>query len=429
MALGATEQSGHPVHRVRAWSVWALAAAAFGFAFFMRVSPSAMGDDLMRDFAVGAAVLGNLSAIYFYIYAGSQIPIGALMDRWGPRLMITLSIGLAAVGAGIFAIAEILYVAYLGRFLIGAGSACAFVGGLILAGRWFPPHRFAMMSGLTMLGGMAGGMLGQGPLASLVDAWGWRTTMLASAGFGAALALLVWLIVRDDPSPGAASSVSVKSGGDTLRGVKETLSNFQIWFVLAVGASFSGPLLAFGALWGVPYLMVKFGLERPDAALYTSLNLLGWALGAPLGGWLSDFLGRRKAPLLVAGLLNIVCLAILFYLPGIPLTVTAGLIFAVGTLSGTMVITYALAREITPPATHGTVTGFINMGTVGAGAILQPIIGLLLDWQWDGRIIDGARVYALEAYDTAFACLMLWAVLGVVSLAFLRETHCRPAVA
>lgn len=428
MALGTTEHSGHTAPGVRAWLVWGLAATAFGFAFFMRVSPSAMGGDLMRDFAVGAAVLGNLSAIYFYIYAGSQIPIGALMDRWGPRLMITVSISLAAVGSAIFAVSEALYVAYLGRFLIGAGSACAFVGGLILAGRWFPPQRFAMMSGLTMLGGMAGGMLGQGPLAALVEAMGWRATMLASAGFGAALALLVWLIVRDDPSPQAASATAARGREGTLRGVKATLSSIQIWCVLAVGASFSGPLLAFGALWGVPYLMVKFDLDRPDAALYTSLNLLGWALGAPLGGWLSDHLGRRKAPLLVAGLLNVSCLAILFYLPGISLPVSAGLIFSVGALSGTMVITYALAREITPPETHGTVTGFINMGTVGAGAILQPIIGLLLDWQWDGRMDDGARVYALEAYDTAFVSLMIWAVLGIIAVAFLRETYCRPVV-
>lgn len=387
-----------------------------------------MGGDLMRDFGVGAAVLGNLSAIYFYIYAGSQIPIGALMDRWGPRLMISVSIGLAAAGSGIFAIADGLHLAYLGRFLIGAGSACAFVGGLILAGRWFPPHRFAMMSGLTMLGGMAGGVLGQGPLATLVDAVGWRATMLGAAIFGAVLALLVWLIVRDAPGSKPASNSRVGATGGTMRGVGKILSNIRVWCVLVVGASFSGPLLAFGALWGVPYLMVKFGLDRPDAALYTSLNLFGWAMGAPLGGWLSDHLGRRKAPLMVAGLLNICCLATLLYLPGISLPVAAGLILCVGVLSGTMVISYALAREITSPETHGTVTGFINMGTVGAGAILQPIIGLLLDWQWDGRTLDGARVYALEAYDTAFICLMVWLGIGVVFTTFLRETHCRPTV-
>jgi len=411
----------------RAWIIWALAASGFSLAFFMRVSPSVMGDDLMREFAVGAAVLGNLSAIYFYIYAGAQMPIGALTDRWGPRAMIAGSTMVAAAGAALFAVAPDLGTAYVGRFLIGAGSACAFVGTLTLSGRWFAPNRFALMSGLTMLAGMAGGLLGQAPFAVLVGAVGWRDAMLAPACFAALVSVLVWALVRDRP-PGAAPAESGDRGVGVLASMRITVSSFKLWCVLLTAASFTGPLLAFGALWGVPYMMTKYGLERPDAAFYVSLNLFGWAFGAQFSGWLSDRIGRRKSPLIVAAILNLSCLSALFYLPGVSLGVSAALIFAIGGLSSTMVISYALAREITPPSAHGSVTGFINMGTTGAGAVLQPICGLLLDLQWDGRVEAGVRVYALAAYEWAFGFLVAWAAAGLVLALVLPETRCRQQV-
>ena len=416
-----------PGNGITAWTVWTLAACGFAFGFFMRVSPSTMVEDLMRDFAVGAAVVGNLSAIYFYVYAGIQLPVGALMDRWGPRLMITGSIALAAAGAALFASAQDIAIAYLGRFLIGAGSAVAFVGSLSLAGRWFAPNRFAFVTGLTMLAGMIGGILGQAPLAYAVGIFGWRTAMLASACFAIGLTVLIWAIVRDRPT--GTETGHDRVSGAAWRSIAWTLTMPRIWVIAAVAASFSGPLLAFGGLWGVPYLMAKFGIERPDAAFYISLNLFGWALGAPVGGWLSDHVGRRKLPLLLACVANVSCLALLLYLPGVSLAATACLIFLTGLLGGTMVISYAVARENAPAAIHGAVTGFINTATVGAGAVLQPIIGVLLDLQWDGRMVDGARVYTVEAYDTAFASLIAWAVMGLVFIAFVRETYCRPQAA
>ncbi len=132
----------------RALFIWALAALAFGYAFFQRVAPSVMVEDLMRDFGANATVLGQLSALYFYPYALLQPPLGALLDRFGARLMLTIAVALAAAGTLAFALAPTLWLAYVGRFLIGAGSAVGFIGSMALAARWFPPRRFATMAGL-----------------------------------------------------------------------------------------------------------------------------------------------------------------------------------------------------------------------------------------------------------------------------------------
>lgn len=410
---------------LRPWGIWALGGIGFGLAFFMRVSPSAMVGDLMRDFAVGAAVLGNLSAIYFYVYAGLQIPIGTLMDRWGPRLMIASSVAVSGLGAVLFGVAPTVEIAYLGRALVGGGSACAFVGSLILVGRWFPPNRFAFLSGLTMFVGMAGGIVGQGPLAVLLTVTDWRTTMFGAAAFAAALSAAVWLVVRDHPDEAnAAARANTARNANLLGNVAAAMRIAPVWIIGGVAASMSGLLLAFGGLWGVPYLMVRFGIGRPDAAFFTSFNLIGWALGAPLCGWFSDRIERRKAPLLAAAIVTLASLVALFF-GGFGLAVSTALIFLVGLSSGCMILCFALARENTPHSIHGSVTGFINTGTVGAGALLQPIIGLLLDWQWDGTIVEGVRVYSAGAYEIAFLSLVAWSAMGVACALAVRETYCR----
>ncbi|MBT5415448.1 MAG: MFS transporter, partial [Rhodospirillaceae bacterium] len=131
--------------------MWSLGAMAFAYAFYQRVLPSVMVEELMRDFAVSGAVLGNLAALYFYVYAGMQIPIGAALDRWGTRRLLTFALTLATAGSVLFALADSLVLAYLGRLMIGLGCAVGFVGTLHIVAAWFPHRRFAFMSGMTML--------------------------------------------------------------------------------------------------------------------------------------------------------------------------------------------------------------------------------------------------------------------------------------
>jgi len=413
-------------HRSRAWLVWALGAASFGYAFFQRVTPSVMVSDLMREFQVGAAILGNLSAVYFYAYAGLQIPVGLMLDRWGPRRMLTIAAAVAAVGSLLFALAHTITAAYLGRLLIGMGSAVGFVGTLKLAAHWFPPNRYAFLGGMTMLVAMIGGVGGQAPLAFAVAAVGWRGTVLAAAAFGAVLALLTWVIVRDrppgDPVP-EARTVSARSLAADLGAV---LRSRQNWAVAVYGGCMSGPMLAYAGLWGVPHLMEAYALERPVAAGSASLMLIGWAVGAPAGGWISDHLGRRKLPMAMTAGLGLIGWLALLYAPGLPIAAAWGLLFATGAVSGGMVVCMAVARELVPVRLSGATTGFVNTANVGAGAVLQPFIGFLLDLNWDGFLLAGARVYSVGAYHVALAVLPGCALVALLMALSVRETWCRP---
>ena len=140
--------------RVRALAGFVLAAAFFGYGFMLRVQPSVIVADLMRDFAVGAAALGGLSAFYFYGYAGMQVPVGMLMDRFGPRRLMPVALLLCAGGLALFATARALEMAALGQVLVGARAAFSFLGALTVAVQTLPMRHFGLLTGLLQAVGM-----------------------------------------------------------------------------------------------------------------------------------------------------------------------------------------------------------------------------------------------------------------------------------
>jgi len=405
------------------WLVWGLAALFYCYGFFQRVAPSVMVDELMTDFAVNAAVLGNLSAFYFYAYASLQLPIGVLVDHWGARRMLIGAALLCGLGSLLFAKADSLTMAYVGRLLIGAGAGFTWVGTLKLASQWLPPKRFALVTGMTLMSGMIGAVAGQAPLAAAVAAFGWRGTLLVAAFVAFAIAVLLWLIVRDKPSS-VVHEVATQTAG-LLHGLKLTMKNWQSWYAAVYGGTMAASMLAFAGLWGVPYLMQVYGLDRPVAAASTSILLIGWGIGAPLAGWLSDHLGRRRLPMLISALSVLIILSVYIYVPDLPLEVIYTLLFLHGVFNGGMVVCFAAAREHNRPESAGATLGFVNTMVMASGAIFQPLIGWLLDVNWDGVINAGSRVYSPEAYKMAFLSLIACSVVAVVMAALLRETHGR----
>ena len=312
-----------------------------------------------------------------------------------------------------------LAAATAGRFLIGASAAFSLVGSMAVAGQWFRADRFAILSGFAMAMGMAGGVFGQAPLRLAVEASDWRTTTLALAAGGLALAVAAWATVRDR----WRGSGGV---GAALGGLGIVLRHRQTWLIALVGLGTSAPLLAFASLWGVPFLETAYSLPRAHAATLTSVIFVGWGVGAPVIGWLSDRIGRRKPPLVAGLLLETAALAALVYVPGLPLPVLACLCFLVGFFGSAQIVCFPLVRENHLPALSGTAIGFLNGMVTGAGALFQPLVGLLLDLAWTGETSLGARVYDAGGYRLALASLMACCLGGLLCLVAVRETYCRP---
>lgn len=411
------EEAARPV-RTLAYLGWLTGALFFFYAWVVRVAPSVMIEELMRDFAVGAAAIGNLSAFYFYGYAGMQVPIGMMMDRFGPRRLMTAAAGVCALGCILFAMSTAFWGVAAGRFLIGASAAFSLVGAMAVAGQWFPARRFALLSGLAMMMGMAGGVFGQAPLRLVVERYDWRTAMMITAVGGLLIAVAAWTSVRDRHRGSGGV-------GQVFGGLGHVLRNPQTWLIAVAGLGTTGPLLGFAGLWGVPYLEATHGIDRTAAAAVTSTLFIGWGVGAPLFGWFSDRIGRRRLPFIIGVVLCAAAMAALVHVPGLSLPAVSALCFLCGFGGSSQIVGFAAVREHNAASLSGTAIGFVNGMVTGAGALYQPLLGWLLDLAWGGQMEAGARIYDPSAYRFAFNAIVAGAVIGLLCTLAMRETHCR----
>ena len=412
--------------------MWGLGAGLYLIAFYQRVAPAVITRELSLDFGLSAAGLGNLSAFYFYGYVAMQIPTGLAADRWGPRRVLSLGAALTAAGTLLFALAASVAWANAGRLAIGGAAGVAFVCMLKLASHWMPARHFAFASGVALFTGVLGATLAGAPLRLAVDAFGWRTVMVASAAATAVVALAIWLVVRDDPAERGYASYSPGHGADAgsvLSQLREVLAHRNSWLLFVIPGAFSGIILTFAGLWGVPYLTTVHGFTLRNAALTCTAMLVAWSFASMAYGPASEHIGRRK-PLYFAGLAaTLATWSVVVLVPGLPPAALVALLLGVSVSSAAFIVTFAFAKESVPARVGGTASGIANMGVMVGGMVMQPLVGFILDANWRGGMSGGVRTYDFAAYRTAFACMIAWGLLAVVLLAFTRETYCRPRAA
>lgn len=414
-----------------AWGIWALGTALYLAGFFQRVAPAVMTRELMAEFAIAAAALGNLSAFYLYGYVAMQIPTGLMVDRFGPRRVLACGGAVAACGSFLFALAPSFTLAALGRLLIGGSVGVAWVATLKLSAHWFPAHRFALASGLALAAGMTGAVTAGVPLRWAVGEFGWRPVMVAVAAAIAPVGGAIWWLVRDDPAERGYRShfsghLAPGVRGSVWLGLAEVLRYRNSWLMFLAPQGVVGATLSFGGLWGVPYLVSVYGYTTERAAFYCSALLLAWAVGGPVFGALSDRFRERK-PLYLVGSFSALVLWAVLVLAERPLgpALLLALLVVSGFASGCMVIGFAFAKESVPARLAGTASGVANMGAMSGAMLLQPLIGWLLDLNWSGAAAAGVRVYDAQAYRTGFLIMLVWLVAAFAAASLTRETHAR----
>lgn len=413
-----------------AWLVWGCGAALYLLGFFQRVAPAVMTAELTRDFGLTASSLGNLSAFYFYSYVAMQVPTGILADRLGPRRLLAGGALVAAGGSILFASAQGETLAGIGRLLVGGSVAVAFVGMLKLAGHWFAQRQFALATGMALFCGIIGAVFAGVPLRLLVSAFGWRPVMTGAALLTLAVAALIWLVVRDDPSHRGYASHSPghsqgTGGTASIReGFREVLRYRNTWLLILAPGGIVGCVLTFSGLWGIPFLTTHYALTPTRAAAMTSALLVAWAVGGPVLGAASDKLGRRKLLYAIANVVATAAWAVIVFIPNLPMPFLNALLILAGFASGGMIIGFAFAKESVPARLSGTVSGAVNMGVMIGPMILQPAVGWVLDRRWAGLAVEGVRIYDWGAYRAGFTLMIVWAAAACILLPFTRETHC-----
>lgn len=405
------------------WIVWAFGALFYCYEYFLRIQPSMMAGDLMRTYSLDGAAFGNLVAFYYYAYTPMQVFVGVLMDRYAPRMLLSYAILSCAIGSLLFAATDLLWVAQLGRLLVGFGSAFAFVGVLKIATIWLPPNRFAIVAGTTTTLGMIGAMLGDNVLAVMVKHLGWRSTIFSSVVFGFVLAFAIWVIIRDAKGRGRRQHKVIRlTMREVVTGLKHVLQNRQIWIGGLIGFLLYLSLSTFAELWLVPYLQQARGLSVTASAAATSMLFLGWALGGPIVGFISDYIKRRKLPVFCGSLIAGLCSLYLVYSAKLPVDGIYIALVLMGIGCSAQNIMFVTARENAPRKFAGSAMAFTNLLVMAGGMIFQPLVGLFLD---DGvsKVSHGVHIYTAQTYQHVLIILPI-AFFGAMLLSMLlRETN------
>jgi MFS family permease len=404
------------------WVICGLAAVFYCYEYLLRIQPSVMVPELMRQFSISADKFGVIISLYYIAYTPMQVVVGVMTDLYGPRYILSFAVIVCTIGSFLFAIADNLYLAGAGRFLIGFGSAFAFVSALKLASIWLPLNRFALFAGLVTALGMVGGMVGAIGLTHLVKVVGWKATVYGGSILGAILTPIIWMVIRDKQEASATKQSSKIAYKETFYGLKVILFNWQAWAAGLVGCVLYMSLSVFAELWGIPFLKEVYHLDPNQAAVTVSMVFLGWLIGAPLTGWISDRIQKRRFPLLFGCILSAIAISWVIYFPNTPLILVKVLLFLFGVFSSIEVVCFAVGRETSPRHVSGAAVSFINLLVMLGGMAFQPLVGKFLDMNWAGQMEQGIRVYGVHGYQIALSILPISMVVGVLLTLVMRES-------
>ena len=405
----------------RAWSTWLIASLCLLFQFVVQVQPSVMIPSLERDLSLSAEELGFLTSSYFISYLICQIPSGWLLDRVGPRLVLTGSLVLTMGGLVWFGMADSLGSAVGSRIALGVFGAPAFPAAALVASRWFPARRFTLMLGLTESFTLIGGVLVDLGLPSLVALTGRTGSGWILGGCALALGILSWVLVRDHPSnqPGTSPGRGDSHGSPVESRATRVLIDPRIWLAAIHGGLFFSVIATFGGLWGVPFLHLRLGIESAEAAHVLALLFVAGAIGAPLIGLAASRARMRGVMLMIASL---ACTGsafgmVLFTEGSAPIYI---MLIIIGFFSGAYALDLAFVIDVVSARHQGFAMGMANLilGIVGGPLMITLIARAISNSGADpsGSVLD-ATLDQMNVGLSWFAWgLALLIPLGVVLL-------------
>lgn len=425
IAMSQSEKAGRVNQLGFAWIVWGLAAAFYFSDYMARVAPGVMHRSLQMDFGINEVGFGILTASFYFPYILMQIPVGLTVDRLSIRAILTVMSLITALGCGVFGLADGLAMASFGRMLIGFSAAFAFVSSLRLATSWFPPAMLGLLAGLTQALGMLGAAAGEAPVSFLVSNVGWRHSMLIIAFLFIALAGLLYQFVQDKPGLKRHELKKSEPKISIFHSLKIILSHRQTWLNALYAGFLFGPTAVIGEAIGPAYLQYGRGLTAHAAAFATGLIFIGWGISGPLSGWLSDKMGRRKPLMIISALCGIVLTSLFVFYPHIDKTMAYTIFFIFGLTNTGVAIAYAVSTEIHDSNVVGTSIAFTNMISIFVGALMQPLVGRLVD------LVSGPRAYNVETlllsdFQAGLKILPLCSLIALILAFTVKETYCKP---
>jgi MFS family permease len=400
----------------RAWFVWGVAVAAYTVAVLQRTSLGVAGLLAAHRFEVSAAALGTFTVLQLLVYAVMQIPVGMLVDRLGPRVLVVTGAALMALGQVALALAHTMPLAVLARVLVGAGDAMTFISVLRLVAAWFAPRQVPLVTQLTGMVGQSGQVLSAIPLVALLHGPGWTPAFLSAAALSVVAAVLVLVLVRDSPD-GRRTAEHAPSAAQVRADLASAWRHpgTRLGLLTHFTTQFSGT--AFVMLWGYPFLTSAQGRSPQVAGALMTVFVAAAVAAAPFLGVLVARHPLRRSWLVLGVIGGVVgSWTVVLALPSpAPTWLLVVLVVAMAVAGPASIIGFDYARTFNPPNRLGTATGIVNVGGFVAALVTILLVGVVLD-------LVGGGSYDLASFRAAWSVQYALWFLGVVGFLRTRRT-------
>lgn len=405
--------------------IWAIGASFYFLHYVARVSPSVMFPELMAQFHLTAVNLGGLAASFYFAYIAMQIPSGMLIDRYGSRLSLIAATFVCAFSLFAFIFAPHFISLELSRVLLGLGSAFAFICAVKLVNQWFSGNRAGVMIGATQSLGMLGAAMGAAPMEGLVNTIGWRaaTLLIAFIFVGLMLLGIFFLTDKEEHSDRHLLGQEVVNKLNNLwAGFLMVMSHKQTWLNAIYISLLYAPTVLFAEFWGTDFLSRVHHISAVEASFGISLLFISWAIGSIFIGFISDLIKRRRVMMTMSAVMTLVSLLFILY-GHLSLYALYFVLILFGVSNTGVSISYVISTEMNSKKVAATAVAFTNMFSILSGAIMQPIVGLLLAWHWSGKIVNKVAFYTAADYQWAMSILIVGVAISVIVSFFIKETY------
>lgn len=382
---------------------------------FFRVSTGVIAPELVGDLGLNAASLGLLGGAFFYAFAFMQIPMGPMLDIFGPRMIITLFVLIGALGSFLFAASTSFFAACTGRILMGVGMASVLMGSFKVLTLRFQHNRFATLAGLIITVGTSGNVIAASPLAWLSATIGWRQTFVWAGIVTIVLGLVCCLILKNSGRTMAADGLSTERKIDFMPSLRLVLGTLSFWQISSAAFFRYGTFVSLQGLWLGLYLMDVQGMTPISAGNVLALLAIGNSIGSPIAGRIADMHPGSSKRVAMAGL----TLYALTLAPLIGLVPLRGVLpyafvcFFLGFFHSFGTLLYAHSKELFPIEIAGTAMAWVNFFIMAGGAVFMQFIGMFID-----VFPHADHSYPSYAYQVAFLVCFLSMTTSLIFYAF-----------
>ena len=384
------------ISRTTAWLIWVVASIFYAYQYVLRVMPNVMLHDIFQQFHINTTLFGQYTGAYYIGYALMHVPIGLLLDRLGPRKVMTVCILLTVLGSLPLVFAEHWVYPLLGRIFIGAGSSAAILGAFKLIRMGFSEQYFTRMLSFSVTIGVLGAIYGGGALGYFCETMGDHAVIILFALFGLCLAGLTYILIPDIPP---TNQQSIKA--DLLA----VLSNYKVMTICLLSGLMVGPLEGFADVWGTSFLKTVYHLPEARANSLPSLIFIGMCMGGPLLSMLAEKSKQYWAVIIGAG--SVMMLGFMaIILSQLPLSWLMFNFLLIGIACAYQILAIYKASTYVPEHQVGLTTAIANMVIMSFGYAFHTLISLVIS-QFGGPTKPLALAFGVGVIPTGLALAVI----------------------